>query len=213
MFYEIGAVTLLDNTQLTATRMLGQFFALFGATGVHLPAVAVVGSLLGMHLARKKDPWAPEPRLYVVMLAESLFLSVPLFVLMTVLVRDPTVAAATSSVDWGMLQKKMVIAVGAGIYEELLFRVVAIALIHTVMKDLLSLPDEASMITAVALSSVGFALIHFAGPGNPFSMTKMLFYTVAGVYFAAVYICRGFGIVVGVHTLYDALVFTKEAMG
>ena len=106
----------------------------------------------------------------------------------------------------------VVIAIGAGVYEELLFRLVAIAAIHAIAKDLLSLPEEVCVIAAVAISSLGFALVHFVGGVNPFTMTKMLFYTVAGVYFAAIYLTRGFGIVVAVHALYDVLVFTKLAM-
>lgn len=213
MVYEIGALALLSDTQLTANQMLGQFFAVFGVTGVHLPAIAVIAALLGMHLARKKDPWTPEPKLYLVMLGESIVLAVPLFVLATVLVREPIASASLSTVDWGNWQQKMVIALGAGIYEELLFRMVAIALIHTIVKDLFKLPEEVSTISAVALSSLGFAAIHFMGDYNPFSMPKMLFYTVAGVYFAAIYLGRGFGIVVTAHALYDVLVFTKQAMG
>ena len=210
--YEIGALTVLGNTQLTATRLLGQFFALFGVTGVHLPAIAVVAVLIGMHIARKRDPWSPEPKLYAVMWVESLVLAVPLFVLMTVLLRQPVPAAAISNVDWDLWQRDMVIAIGAGVYEELVFRLIAIALIHAITKDLLSLPEEVCVISAVAISSLGFALVHFIGDHNPFTMTKMLFYTVAGVYFAAIYLTRGFGIVVAAHALYDVLVFTKLAM-
>jgi len=210
--YEIGAVTILGGTQLTATRLLGQFFSIFGATGVHLPAVAVVAVLLGTHLARKRDPWTPEPLLYVLMAVESMMLAVPLFVLMTVLLREPVAGASLSAVDWGGWRRDMVIAVGAGVYEELLFRMMGIAMIHAITKDLLSLPDEVCMISAVAISSLSFALIHFVGTHNPFTMTKMLFYTVAGVYFASVYLGRGFGIVVAAHAWYDALVFTKLAM-
>lgn len=209
--YEIGAVSLLDGTQLTATRLLGQFFAVFGVTGVHLPAIAVVGALLGMHVVRKGDPWAPEPKLYAVMLVESMVLAVPLFVLMTVLLRDPTPGAALSSIDWGVWRRDMVVAIGAGVYEELLFRLVGVAVVSLITKDLLSLPDDVCVVSAVAVTSLGFALIHFTGPHNPFNMTKMLFYTVAGVYFAAIYLTRGFGIVVAAHAFYDALVFTKLA--
>ena len=212
VIYEIGALTLLTQTQLTATRLLGQFFALFGVTGVHLPAIAVVGALLGMHFARKRDPWLPEPKLYPVMWGESLVLALPLFVLMTVLLREPAPAASFSEIDWAQWKKNMVISIGAGVYEELLFRLVAIAAIHAVTKDLLSLPEELCVISAVLVSSLGFALVHFLGNDNPFTMTKMLFYTVAGVYFAAIYLTRGFGIVVAVHALYDVLVFTKLAM-
>ena len=213
VIYEIGAVMLLTETQLTATRLLGQFFALFGVTGVHLPGIAVVGALLGMHLARKKDPWAPELKLYPVMWGESLVLAMPLFVLMTVLLREPVPATTLTNAEvWGLWRRDMVIAIGAGVYEELVFRLIAIAAIHTVTKDLLSLPEEVCVIASVAISSLGFALVHFIGDHNPFTMIKMLFYTVAGVYFAAIYLTRGFGIVVAAHALYDVLVFTKLAM-
>ena len=212
VIYEIGALTLLSDTQLTATRLLGQFFAMFGVTGVHLPAIAVVGALLGMHIARKKDPWLPELKLYPVMWGESLVLALPLFVLMTVLLRDQPLTVGDGEIPWGLWRHDMVIAIGAGVYEELLFRLVAIAAIHAVTKDLLSLPEEVCIIASVGISSLGFALVHFLGAHNPFTMTKMLFYTVAGVYFAAIYLTRGFGIVVAVHALYDVLVFTKLAM-
>jgi len=213
VIYEIGALTLLTEQQLTATRLLGQFFALFGATGVHLPGIAVVGALLGMHFARKRDPWLPELKLYPVMWGESLVLALPLFVLMTVLLREPAPAAASlDSLDWGLWRRDMVIAIGAGVYEELVFRLIAIAAIHAITKDLLSLPEEVCVISAVVVSSLGFALVHFMGDHNPFTPIKMLFYTVAGVYFAAIYLTRGFGIVVATHALYDVLVFTKLAM-
>jgi len=35
---------------------------------------------------------------------------------------------------------------------------------------------------------------------------RFLFYTLAGMYFAAVYVLRGFGIVAIAHTMYDVLV-------
>ena len=210
--YEIGALTLLTDQQLTATRLLGQFFALFGVTGVHLPAIAVIGVLLGMHFVKKRDPWLPELKLHPVMWSESLVLALPLFVLMTVLLREPVPAASFDSVDWGLWRRDMVVAIGAGVYEELVFRLVAIAAIHAITKDLLSLPEEVCVISAVVISSLGFALIHFVGDYTPFTPIKMLFYTVAGVYFAAIYLTRGFGIVVAAHALYDVLVFTKLAM-
>jgi len=175
VIYEIGAVMVLDTTRLTATRLLDQFFALFGVTGVHLPAIAVVAALLGMHMTRRRDPWSPEPKLYLVMLIESAVLAVPLFVLATVLVREPLVGASLSSIDWENWRQKMVIAIGAGVYEELLFRLVGLALIHALMKDLLSLPEDASTLSPQAVTLIGFVLIHFAGYAHTSPLTKMLF--------------------------------------
>jgi len=139
-------------------------------------------------------------------------LALPLFVLMTVLLREPPPMVSFQGVDWGEWRRDMVIAIGAGVYEELLFRLVAIAAIHALTKDLLGLPEEVCVIASVLLSSLGFALVHFVGNHNPFTMIKMLFYTVAGIYFASIYLTRGFGIVVAAHALYDVLVFTKLAV-
>lgn len=228
VLYEVGAVVYLaqSGTELKAAGLLKQFFAFFGVTGVHLPAAAIVAALLGIHIDRRRkhhdDPWAPEPKLYAFMFLESCFLSIPLFVLMTVLFRQAPAAAfdglSTSAsnllgalgggTDWSAWRVRMVIALGAGLYEELVFRLIAIALITLVADELLALPKEVCIGLAVGLSSLGFAMIHF-GQGNPFDMTLFIFYFVTGVYFAAIYLSRGFGIVVAVHALYDALVFTK----
>ncbi|MEM1353853.1 MAG: CPBP family intramembrane glutamic endopeptidase [Planctomycetota bacterium] len=214
-----------SGMQLKATGLLKQFFAFFGVTGVHLPAVAIVGALLGIHIDRRRrkheDPWAPEPKLYAFMFLESAFLSIPLFVLMSVLFRQPPAAATDglaslaglfrSETDWSAWRLSMVIALGAGLYEELVFRLIAIALITLIADELLALPKEVCVGLGVGLSSLGFALIHFGG-GAPFDVTRFIFYLVTGVYFAAIYLSRGFGIVVAVHALYDALVFTKAVI-
>jgi uncharacterized membrane protein len=59
--------------------MLQGFFALFGATGRHLPALAVVSILLAWHIARK-DCWSISLRTLLGMAAESVALGVPLIV-------------------------------------------------------------------------------------------------------------------------------------
>ena len=211
LVYEIGAVVILSQAEvkLVATQWMGKFFEVFGVTGVHLPAIAVVAVLLGMHLMRKRDPWAPEFKLYLVMYAEAALLAIPLFVFMTVLLREPLSAWAVSGEAWSGWREDMIVALGAGIYEELVFRLIAIALIHMLAKDLLALPEEICVGASVVISSLGFALIHFIGP-TAFNGGLFLLYFVAGIYFAAIYLSRGFGLAVAVHAFYDVLAFTKE---
>jgi len=64
-------------------------------------------------------------------------------------------------------QAQVVFSVGAGIYEELFFRLVGIALLHALLVDLLKLPEHWGAIAAVMLSAVAFALYHFS-PGQEF---------------------------------------------
>lgn len=203
------------------------FLDLFGVTGRHLPALVVAAVLIGMHLVRRRDPatpdpWRPEPKLYLAMALEAIVLALPLFVLTSALFREPNPAAAGSLDPAGLLsatsadtfeqwKASLVISIGAGVYEELAFRLIAIALIGIATKEILALPEEVCVGSAVVLSSVGFALIHF-GQGIPFDAGRFLFYFVTGVYFAAVYLGRGFGLVVATHTLYDVFVFSKHLM-
>ena len=226
VIYELGASTYLweQGRQHTAHRLMLDFLDLFGVTGRHLPALVVVAVLVSMHLVRRRDPvnpdpWRPEPKLYLAMAFEAMVLALPLFVLTSALFRAPAAAgfdgdpagllSATSSSTFEQWKASLVISIGAGVYEELAFRLVAIALVGIVTKEILALPEEACVGSAVVLSSAGFALIHF-GHGQAFDAGRFLFYFVTGVYFAAVYLGRGFGLVVATHTLYDVMVFSKH---
>lgn len=96
--------------------------------------------------------------------------------------------------------------VGAGIYEELLFRLL-------LFSGLLVLLRRASAGTALAVAVAGlasamfFSAAHHLGPyGEPFEGYTFLFRTVAGLYFALLFQLRGFGIAVGAHACYDVVV-------
>jgi membrane protease YdiL (CAAX protease family) len=106
-------------------------------------------------------------------------------------------------------QAGVVFSLGAGIYEELLFRLIAIALLHGLLVDVLAMPQQYGAPTVVVLSAIAFALYHFdqfsAMQWTPADWGRFAFYTLAGVYFAAIYMLRGFGIVAGAHAVYDIL--------
>lgn len=230
--YEIGAVlavqggmTRQDLARIKAEALLDSFFGWFGVTSVYLPGLIVIVVLVCWHLVRR-DPWRPEPKLYALMCVESLLLALPLLVFSAVLFREPASGGAAMEVanllagetsggtsgggglanipDW---KTGMLLSIGAGIYEELLFRLIAIALLHAILVDLLALPDMWGAILAVLGSAVAFALYHFPGLGE-IELGRFIFYTAAGVFFALVYVLRGFGIVVGTHALYDVLVIS-----
>ena len=60
---------------------------------------------------------------------------------------------------------------------------------------------------AVTGSALLFSIAHHAGtPGEAFTWFAFIFRWLAGVFFAWVYVVRGFGIAVGTHTTYDVLV-------
>lgn len=101
---------------------------------------------------------------------------------------------------------RLVTFVGAGIYEEVLFRLV---LFSGLSWALLRFGTHAlvAFLAAGAVSAALFAAAHNLGPyGEPFNGYVFLFRTLAGFYFAVLYALRGFGIAVGAHAGYDVLV-------
>ncbi len=219
-----------------AESLLGLGFEQLGVTGVYLPAIIVVVVLSCMHLVRR-DPWKPELKLHAVMWVEAFAWSLPLFVFMLVLVREfaeqtggvtssggalqvlaNAASSDTSPFTW---QDKLVFSVGAGIYEELLFRLIGIALLHMLLVDVLALPEKYGGAGAVVITTVAFALYHFLRSSSSsmvgFSLEtldwgRFAFYMLAGFYLATIYLLRGFGLVVGAHALFDVMVVTHNEL-
>ena len=95
---------------------------------------------------------------------------------------------------------------GAGIYEETLFRLLLFSGLLAVFV-LADFPGFWSFALAASASALLFAGAHHLGPhGEPFNGTFFAFRTAAGLYFAGLYRVRGFGIAVGAHAFYDVLV-------
>jgi membrane protease YdiL (CAAX protease family) len=186
---------------ITARRFLYEFFAWFGVTGYYLPGLIVCAVLLSWHVVRK-DPWKLEWRAYGLMLLESCVLALPLFVLLLVVARQVALQGGVEPRGWF---SGIVFAAGAGIYEEFVFRLVGIALVHLMVVDLLGLPDKTGATAAVVISSVLFALYHFPGLDH-FTLGRFLQYALGGAYLAGVYLLRGFGIAASTHALYNAVV-------
>ncbi|MHC4647998.1 MAG: CPBP family intramembrane glutamic endopeptidase [Planctomycetota bacterium] len=104
----------------------------------------------------------------------------------------------------------IVTGIGAGIYEELVFRLVLICLLMLLFQDILRLNRKNAIILSVLISAALFSAYHhidfFSGhlyQTAPFTWTEFVFRTIAGVYFAALFAIRGFGITAGTHAFYD----------
>ncbi len=96
--------------------------------------------------------------------------------------------------------------VGAGVYEEVLFRLLLFPAILWLIR-LVGVPELPAVALAVLLSALAFAAAHHVGPGSePFGHAVFFFRTLAGVYFALLFQLRGFGIAAGAHACYDILV-------
>ncbi len=96
--------------------------------------------------------------------------------------------------------------VGAGIYEEVLFRLALFGGLFWLLRRL-EMPFLLAFPIAGLTAAVLFAAAHHAGPyGEAFDGYVFFFRTLAGLYFTLLFQLRGFGVAVGTHACYDVLV-------
>jgi membrane protease YdiL (CAAX protease family) len=191
--------------RIIAFSLMQQFFAFFGATGKYMPAAAVVSILLGWHIVRN-DSWVTHVGYLLTMILESTLYALPLRALALVfshylpLYPSPDHARAL-----------LVLSVGAGIYEEMLFRMMAFCAMHFLFLDIMKMEKVKAFLLMVLISSVAFSAYHYLG-SEPFDWRSFVFRTLAGMYFAAIFIWRGFGITAGAHAAYDISTFALHLL-
>jgi hypothetical protein len=191
-----------------------------------LPASLVVALLVWQWVSRQ--PWRTSWDTLGGMIAESLLFAFALILMGQAVdscfrqspanLLDVEVYTGASSV-----LIRSVTFLGAGIYEEFLFRLCLIPITYAAFRALL-IPHRGSMATTIILTSVVFSLAHYLGSSDQGYSISMLtdavariqatpslwfsfvFRMLAGIVFATLFFLRGFGIAVGAHAAYDVIV-------
>ncbi len=116
------------------------------------------------------------------------------------------------------LLANIVTGIGAGIYEELVFRLILICVLIMLFQDALKISHENAIILSIMISAALFSAHHhvdfLSGRPNvvdPFDWTRFIFRTIAGIYFAILYAIRGFGITAGTHAFYNIMAVSITA--
>ena len=122
------------------------------------------------------------------------------------------------SIGMPRLVVDIVTGIGAGIYEELVFRLILICLLMLLLEDLSGMSRPKSVIGAVVISAALFSAHHHVffvngrfGAGEVFSLGRFMFRTLAGVYFAVLFAVRGFGVTAGTHAFYNIIAAVLNA--
>ncbi len=197
------------SSQLVAAYLIDLFVRMLGATGFYFPGLMLVAILLAWHIAAK-HPWRFDLYVLAGMLGESLFWTAPLFVFNQVLHTVDLTAATGPQARW---IDQVVRSFGAGLYEELVFRLICITGLVMVLIDALKLPRSPAAAIIALSSALLFAAHHHPPLGAaPFDGLDFMFRTAAGLYLAGLFIFRGFGVAAGCHALYNVIVVTLEAI-
>jgi len=217
VFYELGVLSLGSRAIRNAADVwLRQWLDLLGFGQYFLLPVLTCAALLAWHHAQGQ-PWRLQGKVLYGMLVESLAFGLLLLVLAAyqrALLNSVLPPASVESPVRGSVLALMVGYVGAGIYEELLFRLLLLPAVLGVCR-LSGLSSRPSMVAAVVTVSLLFSAAHyqfdvvlagyhFSMPyGETFAWFSFLFRFLAGIFFSLLFWYRGFGIAVGTHAVYD----------
>ena len=187
----------------------GQFFL--------LPILTCIILLAWHHL--RKEPWQVHMATLPRMLFESIALAVFLLILAHLQGRLaaewslqilPYESAVEPKVPPGFSRawSRLIPYFGAGIYEELLFRLILLSGVIGLVQWL-GASRRNSLVCGVILSSILFAASHyqiFVHYGDAFQWYSFTFRFLAGIFFSVLFLYRGFGISAATHAVYDILV-------
>jgi len=221
--YEVLAFTLTHDA-LTGVRngadvMLKSIFVLLGGrNGLIAFGVLLVGAGVGLVWRDRRGAGPLEGRVFALMLLEStcyaLIFGLVVGTLTGILLHPFHYAAALAGggapQGGGVgpaglgLATQLMISLGAGIYEELLFRVLLVGVLVWCGRRVLGWSAGAAGVLATVVGALVFSAFHYVGPyGDPLELPSFTFRALAGVAFSALYLLRGFGITAWTHALYD----------
>jgi len=204
LFYELVAASRAER--VIAFDWMRHFLALFGRASLWAPGLAVVIILLTTH-AVSGERWCVHWKEVGFMYFEAALLATPLLLL------NWLIPLAALAGDARSLLEQLALTVGAGIYEELVFRLVLISAVIIVGVDLLKLRQPAVAFAAICLSALTFSAHHHPPIGaEPFRAMAFLFRTLAGAYLATIFWYRGYGPAAGCHAAYNAALLGLQAI-
>jgi hypothetical protein len=226
IFYELGTIFIntdvLYQSQVRVVAFVWlqqglEYIGLGGKFAWIAPPLVVVIILLWLQVTSRKG-WNFITTDVIPMAIECILFAIPLLVLSLFLnssvrtnssvVLDANVNAAVSR----SVLADVVTGIGAGIYEELIFRLILICILMIIFQDLARIDHSNAIILSVFVSAALFSAHHHIifldgrfTSAAPFAWPVFVFRTVAGIYFATIFAIRGFGITAGTHGFYDIL--------
>ncbi len=202
LVYEAARMALSPDERNGAEVLLLQQVHRLGPYG-HLAVSAAFAGLIAVaarSLVRRRVPWM---RVSAVIALEGCVYALLLGPLASAMAASATrvLAAAEPST----LAKNLVGSLGAGIYEELVFRLGLMSLLAWIGLQAIrawALPRWVAGVVAVVASAVVFSWFHHAC-GQPYDQNVFLYRAMAGILLGALMWCRGIGVCVYTHTTYD----------
>lgn len=203
-----GVVDVVAHDRLSnLLRVAGVKAEHLGVPLLSLPAIGLVLTLLAWQVIGR-FAWIVRLSAVAGMHLEGVAMAVPLAAInLLASGRLGGDAAALGALADRDTLTRVTVAIGAGVYEELVFRMGVMGAVHMLLSDIAGWKGPGAWITAVVASAVLFAGYHALGDraGGP-GAWGFSFLVLAGAWWGLLYHWRGFGIAVGAHVAYDLTV-------
>lgn len=204
--YEGGVLLLQDHAVRNgADAWMRQWLDMLGFGQYFLLPILTVSILLAWHHL-SRQPWRVSGAVLYGMVGECVLLAICLRLLLRLQGVFMQTIAGVLRLSIADALGTVTAYLGAGVYEELLFRLILLSLGIGLFRWLRAGPRW-SLIGGVVTTSLVFAGAHYVGSyGEPFLWFTFLFRFLAGGFFSVLFIYRGFGIAAGTHAGYDVLI-------
>jgi len=180
-----------------------QFFGIFNVYGFYVVGLAVLLALMVAYHFNFKGQKGPqfEARFFILMILESILYA---FIMYFGVIQIGRFLLLSGN---GQTAREMIVlALGAGVYEEFIFRVILITGFLFFFKDILKINGNVASAIAMICAAFLFALFHYLGPfGETLEFRSFAIRFGAGLFLSLLYILRGYGITAYTHTLYDLI--------
>ena len=184
------------------------FVALLGAQGPLVFGALLIGVSLWLVIRDMRAHGRRlSPRIFAGMMAESVVLALAFGIVVasiTTRVLAPFAVLVQTPMQELGLWTQLMVSLGAGLYEELLFRVLLVGAMTVLGRRAFGWSPATAGAVAVGVGAIIFSAFHYIGPfGDPLDAGSFTFRLIAGIFFSALFVTRGFGITAWTHALYD----------
>ena len=190
---------------------LKQIVALTGGTGLWIVTGVVVAIGAAILFMERKKNVPIRASYFAGIVAESAVYAVVVAALVSRMVAAVLLSAPSPQPQHD-LWTQLALSIGAGLYEELVFRVLLVGGLFWLLKRMTSGQTAAYVIAAV-LGALLFSFVHYIGAfGDPFALDSFAFRFLFGLALNVLFLLRGFGVAAWTHALYDVY-FTLGLFG
>jgi hypothetical protein len=209
LVYQVGVLALPEvhnGADLVTTQLLSLLRNQYNIYFLVNAALALV-FIVTILVLRRRNQF--EVRQFVPILVESslyaLFMGSLILFVMQNLLHVPPGLSTTGPPAVGIFGK-IILSFGAGVHEELVFRLILVSAFTAVGTRLLGLRRAFAVALSFFVSSALFSAAHHVIGGEPWHVGVFVYRFLCGMVFATLFEVRGFAVAVYTHALYDIFV-------